>query len=74
MTDGAFGIWSKKIVVPGNWNSSGTDLKVTVAVLYRCESAEAADGAKDHPRILSTAGPVVISSTVVPEDVSLNIL
>lgn len=49
MTKGEFGIRSIELEVPGNRNSDGTDLKVTVAVLYLSESAESADGAKDHP-------------------------
>lgn len=47
--DGAFGIQFIILGVPVSWSSIGTDLNVIVAVLYFLASADAADGAKDHP-------------------------
>lgn len=40
--------------VPGNCNLVGADLKVTVPVRNLSESAVAADGAKDNPRMFSS--------------------
>lgn len=49
MTGGVSAMRSTNPEDVGIWNSVGTDLNVTVAVLYRSASADAADGANDHP-------------------------
>lgn len=49
MTCGASAMRSTGLEDPESWNLTGTDLNVTVAVLYLSASADAADGPNDHP-------------------------